>query len=125
MLSRILISTGLKTGTYISPFVEDFRERICINGEFIEKETLINLTERVAAISSGMDDFPNAFEQITAIALTCFKEHYWGWFAYRVPQYLVLVPLNIILIPVLDKLAKQLVKLGLAGNKRKNTETEE
>ncbi len=74
MLSRILISAGLKTGTYISPFVEDFRERICVNGEFIEKETLINLAERVAAISKGMEDFPNAFEQITAIALTYFKE---------------------------------------------------
>ncbi len=74
MLSRILISAGLKTGTYISPFIEDFRERICVNGEFIEKEALINLTKRVAAISSGMEDFPNAFEQITAIALTYFKQ---------------------------------------------------
>ncbi len=74
MISRILISAGIKTGTYISPFVDDFRERICVNGEFIEKETLIELTEKVHTISSGMEDSPNAFEQITAIALTYFKK---------------------------------------------------
>lgn len=73
MLSRILISSGLKTGTYISPFVEDFRERICVNGEFVEKGALCKLTERVSALASGMDDYPNAFEQITAIALAYFK----------------------------------------------------
>ena len=33
---------------------------------------------------------------------------YWGWFVYRLPEYAVLVPLNLILLPVLLQLAKQI-----------------
>ena len=56
------------------------------------------------------------------VAMLYGSKTYWGWFAYRVPQYLVLVPLNIIFIPILDKLSKQLVRLGLAGKKTENKE---
>lgn len=35
---------------------------------------------------------------------------YWGWFVYRLPQYAVLVPVNLILLPVLLQLAKQIKK---------------
>ena len=35
---------------------------------------------------------------------------YWGWFVYRLPEYAVLVPLNLILLPVLIKLAGQIKK---------------
>ncbi|MBE6989818.1 MAG: folate family ECF transporter S component [Ruminococcaceae bacterium] len=32
---------------------------------------------------------------------------YWGWFVYRLPEYAVLIPLNLILIPVLVQLARR------------------
>ena len=35
---------------------------------------------------------------------------HWGWFVYRLPEYAVLVPLNLILLPVLIKLAGQIKK---------------
>ncbi len=35
---------------------------------------------------------------------------YQGWFVYRLPEYAVLVPLNLILLPVLVKLADQVKK---------------
>ena len=35
---------------------------------------------------------------------------YWGWFVYRLPQYAILVPVNLILLPVLLQLAKQIKK---------------
>lgn len=35
---------------------------------------------------------------------------YWGWFLYRLPEYAVLVPLNLILLPVLVKLGEQVKK---------------
>jgi len=57
------------------------------------------------------------FIDTTWVAMLYGSKTYWGWFMYRLPQFLVLVPLNIILIPILDKLATQLVKLGLAGKK--------
>lgn len=72
MLSRILMASGYKVGTYISPFVEDFRERICVNGEFIDKNALAQLTQKVSELAQTMDETPNAFEQITAIALGYF-----------------------------------------------------
>ena len=33
---------------------------------------------------------------------------YWGWFVYRLPEYAVLVPLNLLLLPVLLRLKKRL-----------------
>jgi len=74
MLSKILISAGYNTGTYTSPYVEDFRERICVNGDYISKDSLARLTHRVAQLAKEMDDSPNAFEQITAIAIAYFKQ---------------------------------------------------
>ena len=35
---------------------------------------------------------------------------YWGWFTYRLPEYAVLVPLNLLLLPVLIRLAEQVKK---------------
>lgn len=73
MISRILMHAGYKVGTFVSPFVEDFRERICVNGEFIDKTALADITEKVSALAASMEDYPNAFEQITAIAMCYFK----------------------------------------------------
>ena len=35
---------------------------------------------------------------------------YWGWFVYRLPEYAILIPVNLILLPVLLRLAEQLKK---------------
>ncbi len=35
---------------------------------------------------------------------------YWGWFIYRLPEYAILVPLNLILLPALLRLAERLKK---------------
>ena len=35
---------------------------------------------------------------------------YWGWFTYRLPEYAVLVPMNLLLLPVLIRLAQQVKK---------------
>ena len=35
---------------------------------------------------------------------------YWGWFVYRLPQYAILVPMNMILLPILLQLGKQVKK---------------
>lgn len=70
MLSNIYMKAGLKTGLYTSPFVVDFRERIQINGEYIEKEILASLTEKVKATGITVTEF----EFITALAMLYFKE---------------------------------------------------
>lgn len=38
---------------------------------------------------------------------------YWGWFLYRFAQELILIPLNLLLLPVLDRLCKRLSAMGL------------
>lgn len=77
-ISNIMIASGKKTGLFISPFVVDFRERIQINGEFISKEDLADLTQRVSEIvplvNEEIDDNVTEFEFITAVAFLYFKE---------------------------------------------------
>ena len=46
MLAAILQENGFKTGLYTSPHLEDFRERIRINGEMIPEQEVIDFTEQ-------------------------------------------------------------------------------
>ena len=38
---------------------------------------------------------------------------YWGWFVYRLPQYAILIPLNLVLIPAIIHLCGKLKKFTL------------
>ena len=70
MIAEILSSQGFKTGLYTSPFVVDFRERIQINGEYISREDIARLTERVKNTKVQVTEF----EFITALAFLYYKE---------------------------------------------------
>ncbi len=72
MLERILRCSGYRTGMYISPYLQDFRERIQISGEYIPGEALAEITERVRVIADAMDDHPSQFELVTAIGMEYF-----------------------------------------------------
>lgn len=74
MLSSVLTAAGYKTGTYTSPAIKYFNERIRINGEMISEQTLASLTERVRVAAEGMEDKPTEFELLTAIAFLFFCE---------------------------------------------------
>ena len=39
-IDSLLFSMGMRTGRFTSPHLEDFRERICINGNPISQEAL-------------------------------------------------------------------------------------
>lgn len=70
MLAEVYKAAGLKTGLYTSPYVVDFRERMQINGEYIDKEDLARLCERVKATGITVTEF----EFITALAMLWFYE---------------------------------------------------
>ena len=72
MLELILRKHGIRTGLYTSPYVEEFSERIRINGENIAGETLAKATEYVRLAAESMEDHPSQFELITAVAFLCF-----------------------------------------------------
>ena len=74
MLDNILRSSGYRVGLYTSPYIQEFNERMQVNGVNIEGDKLAKLTEQVKAIAEGMEDHPSQFELVTAIAMQFFKD---------------------------------------------------
>ena len=74
MLESILRAAGYRTGLYISPHLQNFRERFQINGRPVSGQRFAAVTERVRAAAEEMDDHPSQFELSTAIAMVCFLD---------------------------------------------------
>ena len=74
MLSSILFQAGYRVGTYTSPYILRFNERMKVNGIDIADDTLARLTESIRPIAEAMEEKPTEFELITAIAMQYFKE---------------------------------------------------
>lgn len=70
MLHSALKSAGYKTGLYISPYIIDFCERIQINGEFIPRDSLCELAQKVIDTKIELTEF----EFITAVAFLYFSQ---------------------------------------------------
>lgn len=76
MLYSILQEAGYNTGLFISPSVEDFRERIQINNKMISKDSLCKIFELIEKHldNSYFKDNPiTEFEITTAIAFKYFE----------------------------------------------------
>lgn len=77
VVGKILSSHGLKVGTYFSPHLETFRERIRIDDLYISKEDAVKVFEDVLSESKKMGKNPEMeptfFEIVTAMALLYFK----------------------------------------------------
>ena len=74
MLDAILRAAGYRTGLYTSPYIQNFCERIRVDGENIPGEALADVTERVRAAAEQMEDHPSQFELVTAAAMLYFAE---------------------------------------------------
>lgn len=74
MIESVLRTAGYRTGLFPSPYIEEFRERICVSGEMISEEELCRITERVKSFADTMEDEPSHFEIVTAIGMLYFKE---------------------------------------------------
>ena len=78
LIYEVLIESGYKTGLFISPYLEEFTERIQINRQHIDKDSLARITALVKSkidimISEGYDH-PTEFEVVTAIGFKYFHE---------------------------------------------------
>ncbi|MBR2039894.1 MAG: bifunctional folylpolyglutamate synthase/dihydrofolate synthase, partial [Clostridia bacterium] len=69
-VSNVFKEAGYKTGTFISPYIIDFRERIQINGEYISEADLTRYAQSVKQTGVELTEF----EFITALAFLYFKE---------------------------------------------------
>lgn len=78
MISSILQMQGYQVGLFISPYLEEFTERIQINREKIDKKALARITkevkEKVDEMVSKGYDHPTEFEVVTAIGLKYFGD---------------------------------------------------
>jgi dihydrofolate synthase / folylpolyglutamate synthase len=76
MITRILRSAGYKTGMYTSPFLEEFEERIQVDGINIDKddlaETVTEVSRAVEKVISLGYDHPTEFEIITCAMFKYF-----------------------------------------------------
>ena len=72
LLASVLQEAGYKTGLYTSPHLVDFRERIKVNGEMVDKAFVIDFIERNQAFFESIH--PSFFELTTGMAFAYFAE---------------------------------------------------
>jgi dihydrofolate synthase / folylpolyglutamate synthase len=72
MLAAMLQQAGYKTGLYTSPHLKDFRERIKINGQMIDKDFVIDFAARTEQITAQIE--PSFFELTMAMAFDYFAQ---------------------------------------------------
>lgn len=77
-IAAILEAAGYKVGRYISPTLYDYRERIQMNGAYIEPEVLAEGMSRIREICESMAadglEVPTVFEVETALSFWYFKK---------------------------------------------------
>ncbi|MBD2295832.1 bifunctional folylpolyglutamate synthase/dihydrofolate synthase [Anabaena sphaerica FACHB-251] len=73
-LSSVLTEAGYRTGRYTSPHLVDWTERICVNEQPIEPESLSQLILQVQAAIDQNEESPTQFEVITAAAWLYFAQ---------------------------------------------------
>jgi len=74
MLSHILKAEGYKVGTFISPYVYEFLERIQINTSPVERGVFAESMTKVRAVVEEKKIDCNFFEILTACALLIFAQ---------------------------------------------------
>ncbi len=71
-IQTVLREEGYRVGLYISPYLEEFTERMSINGKDISREKLAEVTtlvkEKVEQMVKDGKNHPTEFEVVTAIA---------------------------------------------------------
>lgn len=71
MCAAALSASGVRSGTFTSPHVEDFRERIAVDGKPIPRSRVIEFVERIRSTSLPLA--PAFFELTLALALEHFE----------------------------------------------------
>ncbi|MBC1570129.1 bifunctional folylpolyglutamate synthase/dihydrofolate synthase [Listeria sp. FSL L7-1426] len=78
-IRNALEEAGYRTGTFTSPYIEIFNERISVNGEPISNEMIVSLANRIKPIAEELEETiygpPSEFEIITAMMFLCFAEY--------------------------------------------------
>lgn len=77
-LRSILQAGGYTVGTFTSPYIEQFNERISVNGKSISDEDLLKLANIIRPLADELEETelggPTEFEVITAMSFYYFAE---------------------------------------------------
>ena len=73
MVSSILREAGLKVGTYTSPHLSSFRERIALSGEKIPRSSVAQVVEELMPLAQSVSGLTK-FEFTTAMAFSYFQK---------------------------------------------------
>lgn len=77
-IHTVLKEAGYRVGLYISPYLEEFTERMSINGEDISRERLAEVTEivkgKVEQMVKDGKNHPTEFEVVTSIAFCYYAQ---------------------------------------------------
>lgn len=80
-LRNLFMSQGLSVGTYTSPFIVRFNERISISGQMITDDELVRVANKIKPTVEQLDEEladqeggPTEFELVTAIMFVYFAE---------------------------------------------------
>ena len=78
-LRYILEASGYTVGTFTSPYIEQFNERISVNGQPISDEEILKLANIIRPLADEMEDTelggPTEFEVITAMSFVFFAQN--------------------------------------------------
>ena len=78
MIRSILQEAGYHVGTFTSPYIEQFNERISVNGKPISNEEIVQLTNVIKPLAEELENTewggPSEFEVITAMAIYYFAK---------------------------------------------------
>jgi dihydrofolate synthase/folylpolyglutamate synthase len=72
MIASIYQENGYKTGVFTSPHIVDFRERIKVNGQLIDKDFVLDFVNKNKALIEDLG--ATFFEITTAMAFLAFKQ---------------------------------------------------
>ncbi|MCC5892592.1 folylpolyglutamate synthase/dihydrofolate synthase family protein [Exiguobacterium sp.] len=73
-LRAMAVAEGLRVGTFISPYIIQFEERIMLNGHPIAEDDLVRIANRVQDCASSSPETLTEFELLTVMAWLYFHE---------------------------------------------------
>ncbi|MBC1456628.1 bifunctional folylpolyglutamate synthase/dihydrofolate synthase [Listeria newyorkensis] len=78
-LRNVLEKSGYRVGTFTSPYIETFNERISVNGKPIEDEKIVLLCDRIKPLADELAQtemgHPSEFEIITTMMFLYFADY--------------------------------------------------
>lgn len=77
-LTQMLIEAGYRVGSFTSPYLHDFRERICLNGQMIAEDEVLRLANQLKPLvdrcaAETPYGSPTEFEVVTLLAILYFS----------------------------------------------------